>query len=252
MTLTDAHCHLQDPVLTVDLEQVLERSSRFGIKQFVVNGTCPEDWEAVSVLATRFSEVIPQFGVHPWKVENLPSDWMERLKGFLLKYPQAGIGEIGLDGQLTDAPMQVQQKVFNAQFQLAREWERPCTIHVVKAWPEFMDELKEGVPSHWLLHSFGGSSEQLKGFAEKGAYFSFGGAVIRHSNSEKLQNAVRKVPDDRLLLETDAPFQHPQGKDYRQEPTGLLRIAERIAELRGINIRDLSQKTERNLKHFIQ
>jgi TatD DNase family protein len=248
---TDAHCHLQDGVLTPDLPALLERSATFGIQRWLVNGTHPGDWKDVANLARRFPGIRPQFGIHPWHAADATDSWEPQLKGLLLEFPQAGIGEIGLDQQLTDTPIELQRKVFNAQLRIAVQLNRPCTFHLVSAWPELDACLKETCPPRFLLHSFSGSAEQVRGYAQKNAWFSFGGAVIRQSNSKKLHAAIQAVPRDRLLLETDAPFQHPDGKQARQEPAGLLRIAEAVANIRKIPVDILRQQTEENVATFL-
>lgn len=251
-TWTDAHCHLQDPACLPEIESILDRATRNGIRRFVVNGTCPDDWERVASLADAHPEVLPHFGVHPWKVEGIREDWELLLRGYLYKYPRAGIGEIGLDSKLTSTPMDLQRKVFRRQWNLGRELHRPCTIHLIGAWAELHEELKQGAPSRFLLHSFGGSPEQVDVFAEQNAWFSFGGALLRTPASKKLRKAIQAVPGDRLLLETDSPFQHPQGYDHRQEPGNLLNIAETVARIRGVELDDLSKQTEDNLNRFLQ
>jgi TatD DNase family protein len=250
MTLSDAHCHLQDAAFADDLSAQLAQAELFGIRRFVVNGTHPSDWEAVVKLAKQRSEIIPQFGVHPWKVENLPGDWEGQLQTQLLRFPTAGIGEAGLDGQLTDAPMDLQIAVLETQLDIARRFNRPCTLHVVKAWPEIEKILKTHSDLRFLLHSFSGSAEQVAEFLKYDCYFSFGGAVLRQPPSMKTLAALRAVPADRLLLETDAPFQHPDGKQYRQEPPGLLRIAEAAAKIRGERLDQLSPILEANIHKF--
>ncbi|MDF3130634.1 TatD family hydrolase [Kiritimatiellaeota bacterium B1221] len=246
ISLTDAHCHLQDPAFAGEMNTIIDRAKNFGIRRFVVNGTCPEDWSKVEDLAKNHSEVLPQFGVHPWKVADLPVNWMEKLKGYLLRFPLAGLGEIGLDRKLTDAPISQQIEIFRQQVELACEYHRPCTFHIVKAWEEFWSVLKEQAPEKFLLHSFRGSAEQVKAFEGYEAYFSFGGAVLRHPNSKKMAAALQAVPEDRMLLETDAPYQHPQGLRVRQEPAGLLVIAEKSAEIRGERLETVLKNCEAN------
>ena len=246
--LTDAHCHLQDHQFWGDLEAVIQRANTFGIRRFIVNGTCPKDWERVAKLAQAYPQISPQFGVHPWKVEGLPESWEEELKSYLFRYPDAGVGEIGLDRQLTQAPLDLQETIFSKQIKIACELKRSCTLHVIKAWDEISNPLRENSPAKLLFHSYGG---QGVGFSRSDNYFSLGGATLRKNSSEKIKTIIRSIPADRLLLETDSPFQHPDGKDNRQEPAGLLRVAEKVAQLRGITIRDLCQQTEKNMERFL-
>jgi TatD DNase family protein len=245
---TDAHAH---PTDLSCVSTALERASSFSIHRVLGNSTHPGDWVEMDRLSRTYPQVVPGFGIHPWKVSGLASDWLETLTEVLLSRPEALVGEIGLDRKLTDQPMDLQQEICLRQVELANRLNRPCTLHVVGAWAELAEVLEQAAPRRMLLHSFGGSPEQVGQFDVERTWFSFGGAVIRQSNSTKLQDAVRAVPAERLLLETDAPYQHPDGKEREQEPAGLLRIAERVAELRGMPVDELRRMTERNTEGFL-
>lgn len=245
---TDAHVHPTDVTCWSD---VLDRAASFSIHRILGNSTHPDEWAEMDRLSRKYNEILPGFGVHPWEVSDLPSDWLNALTKLLLSHKNAFVGEIGLDKKLTDQPMDLQKKVLTHQIHLANRLDRPCTLHVVGAWQELFEVFEDAKPKRMLLHAFSGSAEQVKHFHGEKVWFSFGGAVIRQSNSEKLKEAVRAVPENRILLETDAPYQHPDGKEIEQEPAGLLRIAEAVANLRGVPIDELRRQTERNVEEFL-
>lgn len=245
---TDAHAH---PQKLGNLTEALNRAAVFGIHRILANSTHPRDWDALRTLCSRHPALIPQFGVHPWEVRDLPDAWAVRLTETLLSCPESGLGEMGLDRKLTQVPLELQIPVFQEQIRIANQLHRPCSLHVVGAWEELHACLKKEWPHRMLLHAYSGSAEQLGAFLGHRVWFSFGGAVIRQSNSERLRAAVRAVPADRLMLETDAPYQHPDGKDRVQEPIGILRIAEAVAELRGIPIDELRRLTQANMEVFL-
>ena len=245
---SDAHAH---PHALSSLKGALERAATFGVTRILANTSHPDEWDQVVFLAQIHPGILPQFGVHPWRSDDLPENWSTRLTEMLLRFPSAGVGEIGLDRKLTEVPVDVQLDVFREQVRIANQLHRPCSVHVVGAWADLDAALKVAWPERMLLHAYSGSAEQVKGFLAHPVWFSFGGAVIRQANLEKLQAAVRVVPDERILLETDAPYQHPEGKDKEQEPAGLLRIAERVAELRGVAVDALRRQTEENMERFV-
>lgn len=245
---TDAHCHLNEFVTAGDLNAVLSRANVFAIRRFLVNGTRPEDWEAVARLHLQNPAVVPQFGLHPWFAER-KDGWETLLKEMLLRVPRAGVGEIGLDQQLTNTPWEAQVDVFRRQLALARKLQRPCTVHAVgPVWDELLAGVRENPPRSVLLHAWGGGHRDLAAWIELNAWFSFGGALLREPLSEKLRKTVQAVPLDRILLETDSPWQHPKGKAHRQEPAGLLAVAEAVARIKGVPLDTLRQVTEKNVE----
>lgn len=232
---TDAHCHLQEFLSDGSLDRLLDRAALFSVSTFHVNGTRPEDWEAVSRLAER-PEIRLHFGLHPWFAER-EDDWGVQLRARLLRFPKAGIGEIGLDRRLTDTPYPVQVEVLHEQLALGRELGRTCTLHAVG--PVFEDlylAVREHRPPAVLLHAWGGGTRRLADWIACNAYFSVGGALCREPRSGKLEQTLRAIPPDRLLLESDAPWQHPDGAAFRTEPALLLRIAETAASILGTPI----------------
>lgn len=247
---TDAHCHLQDAAFAEDRSAQIRKAVAAGVHRLVVNGTHPSDWRSVTALAKQWPEIRPQFGVHPWKAAELPADWLTQLEAWLTAHPDAGVGEIGLDAQLTEVPLPRQMEVLDAQLNMARQYQRPCTLHVLRAWPETDRMLKQYPGLRLLFHSYSGSARQVEGLLSHDSYFSFGGVLLRQPLSWKVQAALQAVPMDRLLIETDAPFQHPAGRKHRQEPAGLLSVAESAARLLGLSSDQLWPILETNARRL--
>lgn len=208
--LYDAHCHWHDDRLTPHAEAISAALAKLPVGKAVVNGTHPGDWEAVAALAENDERVLPAFGLHPWYVNDAPDDWLDRLKEYLARFPQAGVGEVGLDRWIEDHDLPGQQKALRAQLELAAADNRPVSLHCLKAWGPMLEMLKAGpLPERGFhLHGYGGSPEMVKEFAELGGYFSFSAYVMRE-RKEKHRSSLQAVPRERLLLETDAPDMLP-------------------------------------------
>ncbi len=220
MTLHDAHNHLHDEWLLPHLNRIAADLADAVIAGAVVNGTTPDDWPAVSALATRFAWVIPSYGVHPWDCGNRPADWLDRLEARLAAEPRAHVGEIGLDRWILDrakpddprlaglrrAPLDEQTEVFTAQLALAAQDNRAASIHCIDAWGALLETLRTApLPARGLLlHAYAGPEEMIGPFADLGAYFSFNGSYLDPKRA-RLRETFRAVPPDRLLIETDAP-----------------------------------------------
>jgi len=261
MRYFDAHNHLQDEWLAPHLPQVLEALENMGIAGAVVNGTCEGDWEAVARLARERAWVIPSYGVHPWRIKERGKNWEELLRARL---DEGGVvGEIGLDRWKEGYDFEDQEAVFRAQLRLAAERNVPATIHCLRAWGALWEIMRsEPVPARgFLLHAYGGPAEMIRGFAERGAYFSFNGYFLAEQRYRKWE-AFREAPPERLLVETDAPAmplppelnRHPlpdtaEG-DGVNHPANLAVAYEGLAKLRGMDIEELVPLVEANFRRL--
>lgn len=213
MNYYDAHLHLQDPRLASVLRELEDIYKELGVARVVVNGTSPEDWPAVQALAQRFAFVIPSFGLHPWFVNGAPHDWQDDLLRHLDKARARGrgvaLGECGLDKWIRDHDLDKQKTAFQWQLDRAAERDLPLSIHCLQAWGTLREMLMQSRPARgFLLHSYGGPAEMVDEFVELGATFSFSGYFGRPEKATKLE-AFRKIPLERLLIETDAPDMLP-------------------------------------------
>lgn len=258
--MIDAHLHLQFPEFDGILDEVIEAARKVGVKTFVVNGTSPEDWNQVATLATEFPEVFPFFGVHPWKTTELRTGWEQELIRHLEAFPNAGLGEIGLDKWIRDHDIPKQREVFLRQLELAEEMARPVTVHCLQAWGHLSDCLNaSSFQRPFLLHSFGGPVEMIAEFVNRGAYFSLSGYFLRPGKTKR-RDAFLSIPVDRILLETDAPDMLPpdeliqvplsrEGKEVNH-PANLGAIYEAYARWKEVPVSEVISVTDANFRHF--
>ena len=260
--LYDAHNHLQDERLRAHRDEILRALEREGVERMVVNGSCESDWAGVLELANLSGRVVPSFGYHPWYVRERTADWLETLMGYLDQVPSA-VGEMGLDRWIEDPDVPAQEEVFLAQLRLAAERNLPVSIHCLRAWGRMFELLRsEPRPAcGFLLHSYGGPVEMVAPFAELGAYFSFPGYYL-HERKARQRETFKRVPADRLLLETDAPDQslpaelvrYPLANDERgkpvNHPANLGVIYEQVAEWLGEPVERLAGRVEENFRRL--
>ncbi|MDQ8194718.1 TatD family hydrolase [Coraliomargarita sp. SDUM461004] len=212
----------------------------------VLNGTCPADWPQLLKLAHQEPQIIPAIGLHPWQVNEAPSDW----QASFLKHITAAraIGEIGLDQWVDGYDIQRQQYAFIWQLRQAATHNLPVSIHCLKALDPLLGILKaQPCPSRGIhLHAYSGSAEQVAQLAQLGAYFSFHAAQLSN-NAKKASAAVRAVPADRLLIETDAP---DTLKTSTSPTEFLLNGYQRIAKLREVAVEALAQQVADNFTRY--
>lgn len=223
MVLHDAHNHLHFEEIHPYRERILADLAASSIQRAVVNGSHPDDWDAVAKLALRLPWVKPSFGIHPWDVGRRPADWREVFETTLQTHPTAAVGEIGLDGwilraapddpRLAGSPrasMADQVEVCAWQLARAAALDRPASLHCTDAWEPLRDLLRNTpVPAGgFLLHAYAGPPALVPEFVARGAYFSFNPCFL-DPRRKRARSAFAAVPADRLLVETDAPFAAP-------------------------------------------
>ena len=252
MHLFDAHCHLQDEKLAPRLDEAMKSARAAGIGHWVCCGSAENDWEAVRALAQKYPGVIPSFGLHPWYVRERSQAWLARLREFLHSIPSA-IGEIGLDHAIEPRNDEEQESVFVEQVQLAREMNRPFSVHCRRAWGRLVPLLTEHAPyaAGFLIHSYSGGPDLVSELAKLGAFFSFSGSIT-FSGNKKGHRSVRAVPDNRLLIETDAPDippyipDQPDSRGELNVPANLVHVLNKIAELRSWTAEKTAEITREN------
>ncbi|MBK1882614.1 TatD family hydrolase [Luteolibacter pohnpeiensis] len=253
----DAHNHLQDSRLG-NAEPLIAEMRRSGIRQCVVNATCEADWEKVENLRLAHPGLISAaFGIHPWKADTATDGWQQRLGDLLQQHPSASIGECGLDRWIASPDLRIQRAIFTDQLRIAHEMDRAVTIHSLKAWEPLFEVFQDQPPpSRFLMHSFNGSIEIAERLLPMGAYFSFSGYFLQ-SRKAKVVEVFRKLPADRILIETDAPDMLPPDEFIRfplpeqhNHPANLVAIAEGLAAQLGWSCADLAEITSSNAQRL--
>lgn len=261
MTFYDAHNHLQDDRFGGKQQDLLAACDKAGVVRMVVNGACESDWPQVLALAQQSKAVLPSFGYHPWYLHERTSDWLKQLQKFLGEVPGA-VGEIGLDRWKPDLPYEHQEEAFLAQLQLAAERNLPVSIHCLQTWGRLQELLhNHSRPARgFVLHSFGGPAEMIPTFAKLGAYFSFPGYFL-HERKMRQREAFKRVPPDRLLIETDAPDQLLPDEQNRfplsaadgkplNHPANLPAVYQGLAEFLGEEMKLLAARVEENFQRI--
>ena len=258
MRLYDAHNHFQDDRLNGDRDTIAAALPDIGLRRAVVAGSGVEDWAQVSALAECYAWVQPSFGVHPWYVKEQPADWLDVLETYVQRFPSAGVGEIGLDRWIENADVELQVRMLRAQLDLAARYNRPATVHCLRAFGLLNEVLSTyTLPARGvLLHSYGGPVEMVAGFAKLGAYFSVSPYFL-HERKARQWETFKAVPLDRLLLETDAPDMWPPddinphplrdeaGKPINH-PANITLMYHEVAKLRRLPVEALADQVERN------
>jgi TatD DNase family protein len=251
--LVDSHCHLDDKQFDPDRDAVIARAREAGVERMMSIGTGngPPDLEAGLRLARQHDFIYATVGVHPHDAAKATPETFAALEELAAETKVLAIGEIGLDYHYDFSPRDVQRDVFVAQLELAGRAGKPIVIHTREAWDDTLAVLR----AHWsgsgIVHCFSGGPEEARQALDLGFYLSFGG-VITFPKAEALREAARMSPEDRLLVETDAPYLAPVPKrGKRNEPAFMVESARRLAEVRGVAPECIAEVTTGNFERLM-
>ena len=245
MYFIDTHIHLQ-AYNAKTAPQIISEAAACGVGKLVCAAITEADWAHIADLAVKYPQtVIPAFGIHPWYLETLSAGWTQRLAEMLAHFPQALIGETGLDRHHNPVP-EIQAEVFRTHMDLAAQFNRPLLIHAVKAWDWLQDFWPQLQKRRFVFHSFNARHEQLDKVRKNGGYISFSNSILRNRNFSALAAAV---PSDKLLFETDGPFQGPEGKE--SHPCQIADICAATAAARSEPAEKLAAQVYANSLRFI-
>lgn len=246
-SFTDTHCHLFWNSFVDDLEEVIARARASGVNRIIIPSTNFDTLDQALYIAHRFEDMFVAAGIHPQDAKDLPDDYVNRLRSYCSSSKVIAIGEIGLDYHYDYCPKEIQKNVLEHQLELAKELDLPVILHN----RDSDNDLINIISSHQdgklrgQFHCFVGSIEFAKRALDLGFHISFTGKVTYKKSS--LDEVIAYIPDDRLMIETDAPFMTPtphRGK--RNEPAYIPLIAERFASARQQNIEHIAEITSVN------
>lgn len=260
----DAHVHLADPIFDNDIDGLLSTLRTAGWKSLVVNGTRESDWPDVAALHQKASDILlPSYGLHPWFVRERSADWLDRLKSLIRAQPIAGVGECGLDRWIEGHDLAEQLEVLRPQIELAAQYNRPLTIHCLKAWGPLLEclskcQLKCQLPDRgFLVHASSASQETADRLLKLGARFSYSTYFV-HDRKAKVRDVYAQLPLDRILVETDAPSMPPPIELNRSpwadkssnHPLNLPVAIESLIQIREESAIEVVTQLERNFVQF--
>jgi TatD DNase family protein len=244
----DTHCHLTDEKYAADLPDVIERARAAGINGIVTIASNADDSAAAENLASSHEDVWWTAGIHPHEADTAAAD-LPRIRELLAHDGLVAVGETGLDYHYDNSPRDAQRRSFGAHVALAGETGLPIVVHSRSADADMTAAVRDAAGITGVLHCFSGGTDLFETALEAGWYFSFGGMVtFRKWDGADL---LRRVPGDRLLLETDGPYLAPvphRGK--RNEPALMVLARDGAAEHLGVDAVELGRRTEANARRF--
>lgn len=249
--LIDSHAHLELSEFDSDRKEVIRRAGERGVEYIVTVGINLEDSENAVAIAERYDTIYASVGVHPHDVKGIDETTYDSLRKLSESNKVIAYGEIGLDFFRNLSPRELQTRRFEEQLELASELGLPVIIHDREAHRETVEMLKNRKNvSGGVIHCFSGDYDMAVGCLDMGFYISIPG-TITYKKAETLRDVVRKMPMDRMLVETDCPFLSPEPKrGKRNEPANVVYTARRIAQIKDLSYEEVAMTTSNNTKRL--
>jgi len=249
--IIDTHCHLDDIQFRNDVDSVIQNAYEKGVQGIIIPGTNREDLNYAQELSHRYEHIFFAAGIHPYHHEQYDE---KILRSFLKDEKCIAVGECGLDyfrlpedTHEKEFEKQQQHHVFAKQIALARELKKPLIVHIRDANEDSKRLLQEGNAGEvgGVLHCYN-ASKHLLDLAQHGFYFGIGG-VLTFKNAKNLVEILPLIPQEKLLIETDAPYLTPMPhRGERNDPAYTLLVAKKMAELLNMSVTELHNLTSKN------
>lgn len=244
----DTHAHYDDNAFQEDQQALLEQFGALGIGAVTDPGSTYESLDRIVSLTQRYPWIYGAMGIHPSECEDMTEKWLCEIEEKMQLPQMVAVGEIGLDYHWEEPERQKQQYWFRRQLQLARKINCPVIIHSRDAAEDTLRILREEQASEvgGVIHCYSYSPELAQSFLELGFYIGVGG-VVTFKNGKKLKETVRRIPLERIVLETDSPYMAPEPHRGERNCSLFLRyVVQTIAELKGTVAEEVTEQTWQN------
>jgi TatD DNase family protein len=258
--LIDTHCHLEMDAFDQDREEVIQRARDAGIEAMITIGSDLKGNIGGFELSGKYDFIYSSVGFHPHDAKDFTEEIFSKIKewainsgkGHGVRGKVVAIGEIGLDYHYDSSPREIQREVFMKQLLFAKEINLPVVIHSREAKKDTLDIVMESGVRKGVFHCFSGDMDMAEKAMGMGFYISIAGPVT-FRNAKNLKEVAKVIPDDYLLVETDAPYLTPEPlRGKRNEPSYIIHTAKAVAELRGVTLEDISRITSLNAKRLFR
>ena len=249
--LFDTHTHLDDHAFDADREELLAALPGQGLGLVMNPGCSLESSRNTDLLSRKYNYIYAAVGSHPDVADEVNEAVLEEYRLLCKQNPKIkAIGEIGLDYHYEDIPREIQLKAFRMQMELAKELNLPVIVHERDAHEDGMAVVQEFPEVTGVFHCYSGSAEMAKELVKRGWYIGFTG-VLTFKNAKKAIQVASSIPLDRIVLETDCPYMSPEPfRGKRNDPGKLYRMAEKLAQIRGLTVEEIHEITTENGKRL--
>ena len=239
--MIDTHSHVYKEYYD-NIEEIINNMNG----NIIISGTNDKNNIEILELCKNYDNVFGTLGIHPEDVDNITDESFELIEKHINDNKIVAIGEIGLDYHYTTDNKEKQKEIFIKQLDLARKYNKPVVIHIRDSMNDTIEIIKNYKELKKDIHCYSGSLESAKELIKLNCKLGIGG-VLTFKNGKKMQEVVKNIDLEYLLLETDSPYLSPEPfRGKKNEPSNVIYVAKKIAEIKGINVEDVLLKTTNN------
>ena len=241
MTLIDTHAHIYNDDYSKRIDDVIKAAENNGVEKIISIGVDLKSSEQCMKLAEKYETVYATCGIHPHESEKAPKGYLYELEQFY-KHPKVlAVGEIGLDYFYDFSDRKTQRKIYQDQLEMASSLDLPAVVHCRDSDDDILSGIQDSDHRYGVIHCFASGLDFAKSILETGFYLSFTGMI---TFVKELEEVVREVPLDKMMVETDSPYLTPKPfRGKKNEPAYVLHVAEKIANLKDISLEEVAEST---------
>ena len=241
MTLIDTHAHIYYDDYSKRIDDVIRAAANNGVEKIISIGVDLKSSEECMKLAEKYETVYATCGIHPHEAEKAPKGYLYELEQFYEHQKVVAVGEIGLDYHYDFSDRKTQRKIYQDQLEMANSLDLPAVVHCRESDDDILIGILESSHRSGVIHCFASNLDFAVRILETGFYLSFTGMI---TFVRELEEVVREVPLDKMMVETDSPYLTPKPfRGKKNEPAYVLHVAEKIANLKDINLEEVAEST---------
>ena len=241
MKLIDTHAHIYYDDYSKRIDDVILEAADNGVEKIISIGVDLKSSEECMKLAEKYETVYATCGIHPHEAEKAPKGYLYELEQFYEHQKVVAVGEIGLDYHYDFSDRKIQRKIYQDQLEMANSLDLPAVVHCRESDDDILIGILESSHRSGVIHCFTSNLDFAVRILETGFYLSFTGMI---TFVRELEEVVREVPLDKMMVETDSPYLTPKPfRGKKNEPAYVLHVAEKIAKLKDISLEEVAEST---------
>ena len=241
MTLIDTHAHISYEDFADRIDEVIQSAKENHVEKIICVGVDLPSSEYCLKLAEKYPTLYATCGIHPHDADSAPDGYLYELETLSQHPKMVAVGEIGLDYHYDFSDRKIQRRVYNEQLEMAMSLELPAVIHCRESDEEILRGIQNSNRKNGVIHCFTSTIDFAQNILESGFHISFTGMI---TFVKELEEVVRYIPLNKMMVETDSPYLSPKPfRGKQNEPKNVLHIAEKIAEIKEISLKEVADST---------